>query len=97
MKPFTDDQIQAELKKLKDWSYNGANIVKTYTLKNFSGAIGFINAIAVLAEAADHHPDILLHGWNKVDVMLSTHSANGITPNDFALAAKINETAETAS
>jgi 4a-hydroxytetrahydrobiopterin dehydratase len=91
MQAFSENQIENALNNVKDWSFNGSDIVKTYTLKNFAAAVGFIGAIAVLAETADHHPDILLHGWNKVDIMLSTHSAHGITENDFALAQKIDE------
>ncbi|HZV12851.1 MAG TPA: 4a-hydroxytetrahydrobiopterin dehydratase [Candidatus Kapabacteria bacterium] len=90
MQALSEDQIEAALQKVKEWSYNGSDIVKTYTLKNFAASVGFISAIAVLAETADHHPDILLHGWNKVDIMLSTHSAHGITEKDFALAQQID-------
>lgn len=90
MQALSEEQIEAELQKVKEWSYNGSDIIKTYTLKNFAAAVGFISAIAVLAETADHHPDILLHGWNKVDIMLSTHSAHGITEKDFALAQQID-------
>ncbi len=52
-------------------------------------AILFLNAVAHLAEAADHHPDLCIQGWNKLAVTLSTHSAGGITDKDFALIAQI--------
>jgi 4a-hydroxytetrahydrobiopterin dehydratase len=49
-----------------------------------------VNRVAVLAQDANHHPDILVHGWNKVRLELSTHSAGGLTAADFALAARID-------
>jgi 4a-hydroxytetrahydrobiopterin dehydratase len=49
-----------------------------------------VSAVGVLAETADHHPDILIHGWNKVKITLSTHDQGGLTELDFALAAKID-------
>jgi 4a-hydroxytetrahydrobiopterin dehydratase len=60
---------------------------------NFAEAVGKVNAIAILAEAADHHPDILIYGWNKIRVTLSTHDAGGLSDKDFELAAKIEEIA----
>ena len=81
--------VSGQIAKLPGWSVDGAQIRKAFSFKNFSAAIGFINAVAVCAEKADHHPDMLLHVWNKVDVMLSTHSAKGITMMDFNLAAAI--------
>ena len=55
---------------------------------DFAAAIAFVNRVAELAEAANHHPDILVHGWNKVRLTLSTHSEGGLTDADFALAAR---------
>ena len=59
------------------------------TRKDFRDALLFTGAVAYLAEQADHHPDILIQ-WNKVTLTLSTHSAGGLTANDFDLAAKIS-------
>ena len=53
---------------------------------DFAAAIAFVNRVAELAEAANHHPDILVHGWNKVRLTLSTHSEGGLTDADFELA-----------
>ena len=58
-----------------------------------AAAIAFINRVAEIAEAANHHPDILLHGWNKVRLTLSTHSEGGLTDADFALAGQIDRLA----
>jgi len=49
-----------------------------------------VNRVAELAEAANHHPDIFLHGWNKVRLTLSTHSQGGLTDADFKLASQID-------
>ncbi|MFI5264488.1 MAG: 4a-hydroxytetrahydrobiopterin dehydratase [Candidatus Kapaibacterium sp.] len=70
------------------WHYNNAEraIVKEYNKGNFSGAISFINKIASFAEAQDHHPDLFLHKYSKVRVILSSHSAGGVTGNDLKLA-----------
>jgi 4a-hydroxytetrahydrobiopterin dehydratase len=49
-----------------------------------------VNRVADLAEEADHHPDILVDGWNKVRLTLTTHSAGGLTDNDFQMAKRID-------
>ncbi len=68
----------------------GSSIVREYKLADFAAAITFVNRVAELAEAADHHPDILLHGWNKVRLTLCTHSLGGLTDADFQLAGQID-------
>jgi 4a-hydroxytetrahydrobiopterin dehydratase len=50
----------------------------------------FVNAVGELAEAANHHPDILLHGWNKVRLSVTNHSAGGLTEADFQLAGAVD-------
>jgi len=65
-------------------------IAKEYLLPDFSAAVDFIQTIEPLAQTADHHPDILLHGYRKVRVMLTTHSAGGVTVNDINLAKAID-------
>ena len=71
------------------WTRQGDNIVHTETLADFKAAILYVGAVAYLAEAANHHPDITIE-WNKVTLTLSTHSAGGLTDNDFALAKRID-------
>lgn len=66
-------------------------IVKEYARKNFMDAITFIQRIAPIAEQQDHHPDLYLHGYKNVRVILTTHSAKGITQNDFDLAREIDK------
>ncbi len=67
--------------------------MRDFQFADFAGAMAFVNRVAELAEAANHHPDILLHGWNKVRLELSTHSAGRVTEADHALAARIGEVA----
>jgi len=66
------------------------SIEKEWKLADFAEAIGFVDRVAEIAEAANHHPDILLHGWNKVRLTLSTHSQGGLTDADFKLASQID-------
>ena len=68
-------------------------IARDWKFEDFRGAIAFVDRVADAAEAANHHPDILVHGWNKVRLELSTHSEGGITEADFALAARIDQLA----
>ena len=70
------------------WENNGREITRLYKFKDFAEALNFVNKVAGLAEAADHHPDIDIR-WNKVRLTLSTHSAGGLTEKDFALARQI--------
>jgi len=63
-------------------------ITKTFVLTDFVHAMGFVNQVALLAEKANHHPDIDIR-WNKVKLTLATHSAGGLTAQDFDLAKAI--------
>ncbi len=67
-----------------------AIIVREIGTASFAAAVGIINAIALIAEKADHHPDILLYGWNKRRITLSTHDQGGLSELDFAVAAQID-------
>lgn len=77
---------------LKDsgWRRDGSAIVRDWEFKDFAEAWEFADGVAKAAEAADHHPDILAHGWNKVRVTVTTHSAGGITVADLSLAQAID-------
>jgi 4a-hydroxytetrahydrobiopterin dehydratase len=84
------DNIKEKIGAVRGWKIENNSIQKEYILKNFSEALAFIIKIGIEAEKMDHHPDLLLYGWNKVKVILSTHSAGGITDNDFLLAQQID-------
>jgi|SRR5665213_254835 len=90
---LSDQQIHELLRSMAGWSHNSApaSIERTFVRKNFLDAVAFIQQIAPIAEKQDHHPDILLSDYKKVKVMLSTHSAGGITQNDFDLARAIDQ------
>jgi 4a-hydroxytetrahydrobiopterin dehydratase len=89
---LAEEQIQQQLAG-SEWARDGGRIVREYKLADFAAAIAFVNRVAELAQAANHHPDILVHGWNKVRLTLSTHSQGGLTEADFQLAAQIDRLA----
>ncbi|HTR89107.1 MAG TPA: 4a-hydroxytetrahydrobiopterin dehydratase [Solirubrobacteraceae bacterium] len=76
-----------------EWRREGDAIVRELKLADFAAALAFVNRVGEAAEAMNHHPDMLLHGWNRVRLTLSTHSQGGITDADLALAARIDELA----
>ena len=76
--------------KQAGWRDDGDALVRDLRFGDFAAAIAFVNRIAAAAEAAGHHPDILVHGWNNVRLTLSTHSAGTVTDADHALAAAID-------
>jgi 4a-hydroxytetrahydrobiopterin dehydratase len=89
MSVLSDEQVSELLAGLDGWSRQGDSIVHTQTLADFKAAMLYVGAVAYLAEAANHHPDITVQ-WNKVTLILSTHSAGGLTGKDFALAEQIS-------
>ena len=92
---FTIKAIKETLRTFHGWAYKAKDktIEKTFDRKNFLGCAAFIQQIANVAEKQDHHPDLLLFGYKNLKVMLSTHSAKGITQNDFDLAKAIDKLA----
>ncbi len=86
---LNEGEIAGELKQLKGWRLAGNEIRKELELKDFVHAIGFVNSVALLAERANHHPDIDIR-WNRCTLALSTHSAGGLTEKDFQLAKQID-------
>jgi 4a-hydroxytetrahydrobiopterin dehydratase len=73
-----------------DWHHDDDALVRELTFPDFAAAMWFVNRVAELAEERNHHPDILIHGWNKVRLTLSTHSAGGVTAADHQLADAID-------
>jgi 4a-hydroxytetrahydrobiopterin dehydratase len=92
MNVLTDEEIAAQLGGVPAWQRQGDSIVMTVTRADFRDALLYLGAVAFLAEAANHHPDIAI-SWNKVTLTLSTHSAGGLTGADFALAGQISRLA----
>ncbi len=89
MNLLTEPQIAAELATVPAWTCDGDSITTVTERADFKDALLYVGAVAYLAESASHHPDITIK-WNKVTLTLSTHSAGGLTANDFALAGQIS-------
>lgn len=92
--PLTGTQVAPLLAQLRGWYQEGETIQKEYQFATFLEALRFVNAVACVAEGEGHHPDLLLHGWNKVHLTVSTHAVGGLTENDFILAAKVDRLPE---
>jgi len=84
---LTEAEVQAFLSKHAGWKVANAQLERTYEWPSFVSGIAFVNEVAKLAEAADHHPDIDIR-WRKVTLRLTTHDAGGLTFRDTELAAK---------
>ena len=88
---LSETEVQQRLASLDGWRLvDGSAIEREFELADFAAGLALIERVGALAEAANHHPDILLHGWNKVRLTLSTHSAGGLTEADFSLAGEID-------
>lgn len=92
VKPLTPDEYEAFLRQeLHGWTaVEEKSIEKHYKFKDFQEALDFVAKVGQIAEEEGHHPDIFLHGWNKVRLTLSTHAIGGLSENDFILASKID-------
>jgi 4a-hydroxytetrahydrobiopterin dehydratase len=91
MVKLTKDEIEENLKHLKNWSYKENSIIRCLKFKDFSTAIKFINAILPIAEELEHHPDVEIKNYNEVIIRLTTHDEGGVTQYDFQLARRIEE------
>jgi 4a-hydroxytetrahydrobiopterin dehydratase len=89
---LSDDEIEHRLEKLPEWSREGDAIKRDYKFEDFQASVDFITRITPPAEEMNHHPDIFI-SWNRVELTLSTHSAGGLTDNDFELASRIDSLA----
>jgi 4a-hydroxytetrahydrobiopterin dehydratase len=87
---LSEERINEMLSRLNDWRREGDWLARDFKFENFKRALEFVNRVADEAEAMDHHPDILIHGWNKVRLSVMTHSVGGLTEKDFKLAERIN-------
>ena len=90
MEKLSSKDIEAGLERLDGWTRDGDQIERKLEFDGFMEAIAFINRIAELADAADHHPEIF-NVYNRVELVLTTHDAGGLTQKDFDLAAKIDD------
>lgn len=105
-KPLTKKEALDYLKMTKGWELLATKglalegdalqgisleIQRKFIFKDFKDALSFVNKVGRLANAENHHPDIFIHNYKKVDITLSTHSIGGLSTNDFVMAAKINQ------
>ena len=93
--PLPDDDINKYESQAPGWEVfeeSGMKKMKRdFEFKDFKEAMEFINKLAGIAEEQGHHPDILLHAWNKVRIIFYTHAIGGLHENDFIMAAKTND------
>ena len=75
---------------MTDWIIKNNVLTKEFEFNTFTQAVEFIQKIAAIAQQMDHHPDILLHSYRKVKIMLTTHSENLVTQKDYSLAKNID-------
>ena len=90
MTALTAQEIQSRMSHVPGWALqDGSAIHKTFRFPSFAAAIRFVDKVAAIADAADHHPDILIR-YDRVTLTLSTHASGGLTAKDFAMAAQID-------
>ena len=83
MSTLSRDEIARRLQMLREWTLDGDAITRQYTFRDFPEAVRFVDRLVPVAEAADHHPDILIN-YKRVTLTYSTHSEGGLTEKDFA-------------
>ncbi|MBL4883941.1 MAG: 4a-hydroxytetrahydrobiopterin dehydratase [Planctomycetaceae bacterium] len=90
---YSPDQAALQIQEHPGWevTHQHERIRKTWVVKNFMSAIKFFNAVAEIAEAEGHHPDLHLCGYRNVEIEIWTHAIGGLSENDFILAAKIDQ------
>lgn len=90
MEKYTVETATSFLEQLQDWSFNNDGIEKKFVFKNFVQAMGFIVQVGIIAEKQGHHPEIF-NVYNKVNLRLTTHDADGLTKKDIELASAIEK------
>ena len=89
MARLSEEEIEERLGRLDGWERDGDAIRKTFEGEDFMSSVKLVDRLAPVAEEMNHHPDLEI-SWNKVTVILSTHSEGGLTGNDFELAGSID-------
>jgi 4a-hydroxytetrahydrobiopterin dehydratase len=86
---LNDEEISERLRELPSWKVSEGKLTREFKFEDFLGAVDFVNRVARVAEDLGHHPDLFVT-WGEVNVSLTSHSAGGITANDFQLAEAID-------
>jgi 4a-hydroxytetrahydrobiopterin dehydratase len=91
--PLDEERVRQLLAAVPDWKLaaDGKRIRREWRVKDFEAGLDFFNRVGALAEEEGHHPDLHLTGYRNVAIELWTHAVNGLTENDFILAAKIDQ------
>lgn len=89
---LTDSEVEQALQTIPGWSKRDNSVQRVLQFSNFITAMKFVNEVAVVAESANHHPDICI-SYNKVTLSLLSHDSGGVTQRDMRMAVKINEVA----
>ncbi len=90
MEPASESEIESSLGELPDWAREGNRIRRQFVFADFVEAFGFMSAVALLAERANHHPE-WSNVYNRVSIELTSHDAGGLTGRDFSLAGEIDK------
>lgn len=89
--PLTSAEYAPYLEMVSEWTVSErSRIERSFVFRDFAQALRFLNMVGAIAEKEGHHPDMLLHSWNKVSITLWTHAIGGLSINDFIVAAKID-------
>ena len=88
---LSEREVSDLMPELPGWELENGRLTHDMRLRNFREALALVNEIGALAEAENHHPDITIHRWNRVRIDLYTHSVEGLSMNDFILAAKMTQ------
>ena len=90
---LTSEEARQQNRELQGWKVLSEpdRITKSWTVRNFTSAIDFFREVTVLAESEGHHPDLHLVGYRNVTIDIWTHAINGLSLNDFILAARIDQ------
>ncbi|OGG07018.1 4a-hydroxytetrahydrobiopterin dehydratase [Candidatus Gottesmanbacteria bacterium RIFCSPHIGHO2_02_FULL_40_24] len=89
--PLEKEKVNILLKEVSGWELVEGMVVRKFKFKDFREAVDFVNRVADLSEEENHHPNISIYGWNKVKLTFYTHKINGLSENDFIMAAKVNK------
>ena len=89
-KALSETDVQTRLAALPGWVLEGGRLVRTFAFPSYADGVAFAVKVALIAEKADHHPDLLEITWKKVRVVYVTHSAGGLTELDFQAAEAVS-------
>lgn len=86
-------EVNNWLGKVHEWSLedNGKSIVRNFEFSNLKEAVSFINRVLEISEEQEHHPNINIYDYSKIQVKASTNSVQGLTEKDFKLASEIDK------